>query len=579
MSWRQDRPLGPRRFCQNSRQGCLARALGASAGPATRRPCACSTPQEHAVTTASAIGADTPRRGLAAKVRGDADYTADLKRPGMLYGRILRSPHAHARIQSIDASEALALPGVHAVLTYNDVPRCASTPTCCVLDPVVRHVGDEVAVVVAERESDRRGRAAPHRGRVLLRQPVYDAADALANGAPVLHEHAPGNLVGGVEPRRRARRRRRRARSRPLGASRGASTRRCTAPWAWRRARRWPSGTATTSRCGRPAAPSMPSTAARWPRCWTCRRQRARHLHDDGRRLRQQGRGPSGLAGSACGAQGRPARAHRVQPRRGVHRRPQPPGDRHRHPIGVDAAGAPQAIEMLATMNAGAYVASGMGVTRRIGQGAVYLYTSPNARFEGTHRLHEPPARRLVPRPRRAARPLRARGARSTRSRWRCGVDPLDYRLAHHVKLEGQPGERQTPLNELVPDQPIEGGVPFSSNSLRECLLAGAERIGWRQRRQPNGYARGPIRRGLGMAMGVYKGGGNVAASMRATHHARRTRRVSHRRRRRGQRLRDGAGADSRRDAGHRPATASTSCWPTPLRRRPRTPRPARPRR
>jgi CO/xanthine dehydrogenase Mo-binding subunit len=93
------------------------------------------------------------------------------------------------------------------------------------------------------------------------------------------------------------------------------------------------------------------------------------------------------------------------------------------------------------------------------------------------------------------------------------GVDPLDYRLAHHVKLEGQPGERQTPLNELVPDQPIEGGVPFSSNSLRECLLAGAERIGWRERRQPNGYARGPMRRGLGMAIGVYKGGGNVAAS------------------------------------------------------------------
>jgi CO/xanthine dehydrogenase Mo-binding subunit len=49
--------------------------------------------------------------------------------------------------------------------------------------------------------------------------------------------------------------------------------------------------------------------------------------------------------------------------------------------------------------------------------------------------------------------------------------------------------------------------VPFSSNGLRECLIAGAERIGWRQRRQPNGTATGVLRRGLGLAMGVYKGG------------------------------------------------------------------------
>ena len=48
--------------------------------------------------------------------------------------------------------------------------------------------------------------------------------------------------------------------------------------------------------------------------------------------------------------------------------------------------------------------------------------------------------------------------------------------------------------------------MPFSSNALRECLLAGAERIGWRQRRQPNGGT-GMLRRGLGLAMGIYKGG------------------------------------------------------------------------
>ena len=86
-------------------------------------------------------------------------------------------------------------------------------------------------------------------------------------------------------------------------------------------------------------------------------------------------------------------------------------------------------------------------------------------------------------------------------------IDPLDYRLRFHVTQAGQPGERTTPLGELMPDEPVEGGVPFSSNGLHECLLAGAERMGWRERRQPNGTATGPIRRGIGMAMGTYKGG------------------------------------------------------------------------
>jgi xanthine dehydrogenase molybdenum-binding subunit len=174
--------------------------------------------------------------------------------------------------------------------------------------------------------------------------------------------------------------------------------------------------------------------------------------------------------------------------------------------IGVDREGAPLAVLMQATMNAGAYVASGMGVTRRIGQGALYLYTSPNARFEGTTAYTNRPAggsfRGLgAPLGHFALEVLADQIAASR------GEDPLDYRLKHHVRLEGQPGARQTPPGELISDQPVEGGVPFSSNGLRECLLAGAECIGWRERRQPNGSATGDLRRGLGVAMAIYKGG------------------------------------------------------------------------
>ncbi|MBZ5586862.1 MAG: hypothetical protein LAQ30_32685, partial [Acidobacteriia bacterium] len=60
-------------------------------------------------------------------VTGRPAFTDDISIPGMLYGKILPSPHAHARIKRIDARKARALAGVHAVLTYRDVPRVPHT--------------------------------------------------------------------------------------------------------------------------------------------------------------------------------------------------------------------------------------------------------------------------------------------------------------------------------------------------------------------------------------------------------------------------------------------------------------------
>ena len=57
------------------------------------------------------------------KVTGQARYGADINLPGMLYGKMLRSPHAHARVRSINSSRALALPGVKAVVTSEDLPQ------------------------------------------------------------------------------------------------------------------------------------------------------------------------------------------------------------------------------------------------------------------------------------------------------------------------------------------------------------------------------------------------------------------------------------------------------------------------
>ncbi len=94
-------------------------------------------------------------------VTGKPAYVDDIELRDMLHGRLLTSPHAHAVIRDIDVSEARALPGVHAVLTYKDVPRVPYTTAGqswpepgphdqYSLDYIVRFVGDRVAAVAAE---------------------------------------------------------------------------------------------------------------------------------------------------------------------------------------------------------------------------------------------------------------------------------------------------------------------------------------------------------------------------------------------------------------------------------------------
>src|SRR3954464_11235019 len=89
------------------------------------------------------------------KVAGEFAYASDLSAAGMLWGHTLRSPHAHARILEIDLGEALKRPGVHAVLTHEDVPGAKTYGLEFADQPVlasdrVRYFGEPVAVVAAE---------------------------------------------------------------------------------------------------------------------------------------------------------------------------------------------------------------------------------------------------------------------------------------------------------------------------------------------------------------------------------------------------------------------------------------------
>jgi probable selenate reductase molybdenum-binding subunit len=107
------------------------------------------------------IGQNIPKQDGPDIVTGKPIYTTDWAPPGLLHLKVLRSPHAHARIRSINTEKAKTLPGVHAVFTYADVPRRAYSTAGhgepvpdpldhYLLDNKVRFVGDRVAAVVAE---------------------------------------------------------------------------------------------------------------------------------------------------------------------------------------------------------------------------------------------------------------------------------------------------------------------------------------------------------------------------------------------------------------------------------------------
>lgn len=131
------------------------------------------------------------------KVTGRAKYTADLRLPGMLFGRILTSTIAHGIIKRIDVTAAQALPGVHAVITGDDVPDIlygvspARYDEHILAKERVRYVGDEVAAVVAEDEETATRALALIEVEYEELPAVFDAEEAMRDGAPQIHPDNP----------------------------------------------------------------------------------------------------------------------------------------------------------------------------------------------------------------------------------------------------------------------------------------------------------------------------------------------------------------------------------------------------
>ncbi|GHF25656.1 oxidoreductase [Streptomyces mashuensis] len=142
--------------------------------------------------TRGGVGESAPRPDGTLKVTGEFAYASDLWHEDMLWGHTLRSPHAHARIRALDTTEALATPGVHAVMTYADLPAATHygleiEDTPVLADGVVRCHGEPVALVAADHPETARRAAARIRVAYEELPLVTDEATATAPGAPVLH--------------------------------------------------------------------------------------------------------------------------------------------------------------------------------------------------------------------------------------------------------------------------------------------------------------------------------------------------------------------------------------------------------
>jgi xanthine dehydrogenase molybdenum-binding subunit len=461
-------------------------------------------------STLRVVGHSVTRVDAHAKVTGAAEFSADrLSTKDFLHGKTLRSPHAHAEIVGIDTAKAEALAGVRALITYKDAPgnffEAGDGPVAHVylLNQTLRHVGDEVAAVAADTED-----IAEEALRLIQVEYhplpfVLDAEAALEADAPSVRGGT--NLAGKV----------------PIEFSRGDIGR------GMKEAELIVEQTYRTQSTS-PVALEPRFSLASWEGDGLTVFKASRNVYGDREKLakvfglsQDRVRVVAAYLGGGFGSKDETrlgaitallARKAGRAVRMGYTREEELGYGKWRHAtttrirMGLKRDGTITAIDTSSVLNTGPY-APGYGVASRLGHGLTYLYYCPNARFTGKVAYTNSPVagsyRGLgAPQAHFALESFADEVAEKLR------IDPLDFRLRNCVRPEGQPGKRATPADSIMPAQPIEGGVPFSSNLLIECLKAGAQRIGWKPR--PNGPHKRLVNgkyRGMGLAACIYKTG------------------------------------------------------------------------
>jgi putative selenate reductase molybdopterin-binding subunit len=460
------------------------------------------------------VGAPKQKVDALRLAKGHPSFTDDFVLPGMLHAALLTSPHAHARIRSIDTSRACALPGVHAVLTHRDIPRVLFAPGCqsypnpkpydqVSLDNKVRHVGDKVAVVAAETPEIARQALELIEVDYELLPSVFDAGQALAPGAPQIHDEpdaigiqdAASNLVvtitanvGDVEQGLRESAHvfehtynLHQVQQTPI------EPHVCITYWDEDERLVVRTGTQAPFHMRRVLAPilGLPISRIRVikPRMGGGFGAKMDIILED-------------LAAHLTIKTGRPVRFE-------FSREQEFTTTRSRHPAtityraGVDAAGNLKALEMTVLENTGAYGVQGQTVVNLIGMRGLSTYRCPNLRFDSKVAYTNLP----VP------SAFRGFGGPQAQFAMEClmdeiaaklHLDPIAFRMQNAIRV----GDEIKIMALLGEGGPVLQTVP--SSRLKECAEQASAAIHWDRSRDPAWKvdpARPNIRRGLGMCL------------------------------------------------------------------------------
>jgi len=456
----------------------------------------------------SVIGRSIDRRDALDKVTGAAIYSSDMTLPGMLHAKILRSPHAHARIVRIDTSRAAALPGVHAVLSLENT-RGWHTYWYMIPQPAfpeeIAYAGQEVALVAAETVDI----AVRALGLIEVEYEVRPAAltprEAMKPDAPrvpVLDVERPreGNVQQPVYLRARGDVERGLAEADVVSESRFSlptqyhvdiQTRCCIADWDGDRLTVYEASQGV----------------------WNVKRELAKSLGLEEDRVRVVVQNMGGGFGSKAGAQrvvhyaarlamlaGRPVRLELTRPEEFLSHPRRYAGEVTMR-LGARRDGTLTAIdaEIVLDIGSGSLYAGRYAMTLhqiselyrcpsvRVRIVAVYTNTTPTGPQRG---VLDPIATFSTE---AAIDDLAAR----------LGMDPLALRMKNYAEdFQG--------LDDTTP------ALPYTSKHLDACLAAVADAIGWSERDRLKAEARGPVRRGVGIAAYCIERGGYAPFSAKA---------------------------------------------------------------
>lgn len=442
--------------------------------------------------TTTIVGKRLPRVDGIEKATGAAKYTADIRLPGMLHAKIKRSPHAHARIVSIDTRRAAALPGVKIILTAADVPhlRHAGQPEPragslvrdqYILADKVRFVGDGVAAVAAVSADVAEDALELIAVEYEVLPAVFDAEAALQPGAPSIHNTErnlvippviieAGDVAAGF------------AEADLIFEGRYVTSRHVPAfmepyvcvcrPEAGGKLTVWSSTQAPFMVRGTLSEVlGIPMSQIRVI---------TEHM-GGGFGAKQDLYQMEYLAALMALRTGRPVRFEYTREETFV-------AGRSRHPVivelkqGVKRDGTLTARQARFIANSGGYGSHGPGITW-VGSAALgSLHKCPNVRIEGLCVYTNAPIAGAF-RGYGAPQAYFALETQMDEIAEALGIDPIELRLR----------------NAFVPGDLGMAGTPFLSCELASCMKKGAELIGWHDR-QAAGSGRGTLKRGLGMA-------------------------------------------------------------------------------